>query len=116
MNYTRIDFYGGIESEHGMTSWISGIYKITVYRDGFYMAYFIQNYANNWGDYVEKPLVHFNPSKTLPFSGRSKGYLTLKDAKQAVKRHAKRHKSSAGTIKRAAEILESLIDKHGIAA
>ncbi len=86
------------------TYWISGIYKIVSYRKASYHAYFIQDHAKNWGDHVEEP------PETCPLTGNGH-WRRLSDAKAACKRHAARYEPKTHTIKRAAEILDSLLEK-----
>jgi hypothetical protein len=95
--WTRIKPYGS-EDEH--TYWISGIYKITSYRPGEYLAFFIQDHFNNWGDHPSKP----------PHDGEyGKCWKTLKAAQADCVTHAKNHKPALRTIQRAAELKASII-------
>lgn len=87
------------------TLWISGIYKIVSYRKGEYLAFFIQEWFNNWGDYVSPP----------PHDGKfNKCWKTLTAAKQACKDHARGYKPSVKTVKRAAALLDHILDGNTI--
>lgn len=45
-----------IENGGHYTFWISGIYKVVRYRKGTgYSAFYLTNWAQNWGDYVSPP-------------------------------------------------------------
>jgi hypothetical protein len=106
MNFERIDIAGGYKGtgfEGGYTYWISGIYKVVSYRPGEYQAYFIQEWFDNWGDNVGQPPIQNN--------GQSY-YKTRKQAEAAIKRHAKHYTPSTKIVKRAAEILIALREKH----
>ena len=84
--------------------WISGIYKIVSYNDGEYLAYFIPDHYNNWGDQVSKP----------PDDAKQQGskcWKTLQSAKDACARHAAAHRPAPKTVARAEDIRTCLIDQ-----
>jgi hypothetical protein len=98
MTFTRIKPYG----DDAYTYWISGIYKIVSYRAGEFLAFYIRDDHQNWGDYVSPP----------PDNGKhGKCWSTLKAAKSACAEHAKTHSATAKTVKRAAEIKAALIEQ-----
>ena len=110
MTFTRIQPYG----PDAYTYWIDGIYKIVSYDKGEYFAYFIQNWANNWGDHVSEP-----PDECPRFSAADKCWNTLAAAKQACKDHKEHYTPSPKIIKRAAEILTAIkikAEKYKLAA
>jgi hypothetical protein len=95
MNFTRIQPFG----PDAYTWWFSGIYKIVSYRKGEYLAFYIREGDQNWGWHVSEP----------PDTGKhGQCCSTLKAAKGACAEHAKKHKPSNKTVRRAAEIKESV--------
>lgn len=97
MKFTKITIGEGV---HSYDYWISGIYKIVSYDKGIYNAYFIQEWARNWGDYVCSP-----PHHDINYR---RCWLTLKAAKQDCEKHAQSYQPSAAIITRAREIKQSL--------
>jgi hypothetical protein len=98
MNFIKIKPYGN----DAYTYWMSGIYKIVSYRKGEYLAFFIQDWAENWGDHVSPP----------PDNGKyGKCWATFNSAKQACKSHAARYAPALNTIDRAAHITKAWIEQ-----
>jgi len=111
MKFTKVQPYGP-----GTSHWICGIYKITSYRRGEYHAYFIQEWAKNWGDHVCTPPDRYPPHTPVQ-QVRDKGcWRTLARAKASCVEHAKSYTPSNKIVKRAAEIkaaqIQQAIDFH----
>ena len=102
MNWTKIEHEYGPDDE--MVYWYSGVYKIARWKPGIYCAYFLRDWANNWGDYVPNaPLEkHYGPVS-------SKYWPTLEAAQAGCEAH--NHKPSKRAIKRAAAIVAKILDK-----
>ena len=103
MKYSKIRI-GSLAS--GYDYWISGIYKIVSYRKGEYHAYFIQEWARNWGDNVSKPPEHSKHGVPC--------WKSLKSAKKACSDHAKRYTPSPSIAERAIEIMDAYINQYGL--
>ena len=88
--------------------WISGIYKIVRYSNRSYGAYFIEDWARNWGSYVPGAPI---TKRYVHSTGTGKQWPTLRAAKGACRIHAKSYTPSDGTVVRAAEIMVCLIAK-----
>jgi len=95
--FTKVQLYG----LEGYTYWISGIYKIVSYTRGGFNAYYIQDGSSNWGMRVDPGI---------------ESYPDLEQAKAACDKHEAKHNPKPRTIRRAAEILNSYLDKWGAAA
>lgn len=93
--FTKIQPFGA----NAYTYWISGIYKIVSYEKGEYLAFYIPDYYNNWGNHVAEP----------PRNGKhGKVWDSFKAATDACKDHARYNRPSDGTIQRAARIKADL--------
>jgi hypothetical protein len=77
--------------------YISGIYRVTWYRPGQYLAFYIVDGQKNWGDFVAPP-----PDRSAD-GGHC--WLSLEAAMQACSDHAAKHEPKPATVKRAAELL-----------
>ena len=95
--FTKLQIWGP-ESNHDY--WVSGIYKIVSYRKGRYHAYFIQDFARNWGDRVS------NPPAPLDY------WPTLNSAKQACRQHAETYTPARKTVIRAGAIFKDYSIQH----
>ena len=101
MDWTAINLYKG--------TWISGIYKVLTYNGEQFHAYYICDHYKNWGD---------NPSKP-PLRDRdtTNGYWpSLESAQTTCEVHAQTYTPKPKTVKRAAELLSEMVEKHGEAA
>lgn len=97
-DWTKIKPYG----EDAYTYWISGIYKITSYREGEYLAFFIQDHYKNWGDHPSSP----------PDTGEyGKCWNSFEKAAKACVDHSLRHTPKPATVTRALEIKATLIEQ-----
>lgn len=83
-----------------ITYWFSGIYKIVSYRAGEFLAYYMPEHYQNWGDHVSTP----------PDIGNrgDKCWASLERAQAACGVHAATHTPKSRTLKRAAEITAAL--------
>jgi len=94
MNWTRINPYVDI------TYWIAGIYKVVSYREGEFHAYYMPDHYKNWGDHAAKP----------PDDGKhGRCWQSLESAQAACVEHSKRHTPAPKTVKRAAEVVASMV-------
>ena len=103
--FTKIDSYRFADC-----CWISGIYKIVRYSSGEYAAYFIQDYARNWGDYVPGAPITKQWYATHGAKS-SRHWPSLAAAKRGCIEHSKNYSPAAHTVTRAAEILNSLLEQ-----
>jgi len=100
MKFTKIEVWDG-----AATYWVSGIYKIVKYKGGNYNAYFIQDFAKNWGDHVCPP-----PDNDPRGNYWGKCWHRLADAKRDIKAHAATYMPAPKTIKRASDRIASLLE------
>ena len=76
-------------NKHTIRCWVSGIYKVVVYREDTtpeYHAYYVTSFATNWGNFVN------HAEHTVP---------TLEQAQAQCVEHAKDHTPTASTIENA---------------
>lgn len=98
-NWTKIQPFG----PEAYTYWINGIYKIVSYDKGEYLAYFIPDHYDNWGNHVSEPL----------HNGKSgKVWNSFKAATDACKSHARVYDGSKSTIDLADRIKTKLIEQY----
>lgn len=77
---------------HGTKYWFRGIYKITSYRSGEYLAFYLPPHLPNWGDFVSPP----------PDQGKhNRCWKTLKAAKAACAEHEERYDITIKALERA---------------